>query len=64
MDEKLKPCPFCGGEVTISPGRSDLRWLLCSKGSACAGSGLHTVFTEAGQETAIAAWNRRAGEAQ
>ena len=59
MTTELKPCPFCGCAVTISSGGSDLRWLLCSEGSACAGSGLHTVFKEADQAAAIAAWNRR-----
>lgn len=52
MSDKLKPCPFCGGEAIID-GCDDTPWsVICKK---CAAS---VDFKETEQE-AIDAWNNR-----
>ena len=52
MSDKLKPCPFCGGEAIIE-GCDDTLWsVICKK---CAAS---IDYNETKQE-AIEAWNRR-----
>lgn len=35
MEEcRLKPCPFCGGEVTIAEGGDDLtKWMFVTRGN-------------------------------
>ena len=33
-ERELKPCPFCGGEVTIAQGGSDItRWWFITRGN-------------------------------
>ena len=59
MDE-LKPCPFCGGEPTISAYyNTSTEWYLCSC-SKChisqTGSEYRFLFE------AIKAWNRRTND--
>lgn len=57
----LKPCPFCGGSVSIGISDEGTTGAIeCAKGSSCIGSGLLIGFMKADQETAIAAWNTRA----
>lgn len=52
MSDKLKPCPFCGGEAIVS-GCDDTLWsVICKK---CAAS---IDYNDTKQE-AIIAWNRR-----
>ena len=53
MSEKLKPCPFCGGEAEILQTSGHMFCPLCSD---CDTSGGH-YFTE---EDAARAWNDRA----
>lgn len=53
MSEKLKPCPFCGGEAEILQTSGHMFCPLCSD---CDTSGGH-YFTE---EDAACAWNDRA----
>ena len=55
---ELKPCPFCGGEATISDGGySGEKFLArCRELSCPAASG----FIRKTHDEAIAAWNRRA----
>ena len=56
----LKPCPFCGGSVSIGISDEGTTGAIeCAKGSSCIGSGLLIGFMKADQETAIAAWNDR-----
>ena len=56
-EEKLKPCPFCGGEAVYPEGLTvGGYWITCSKCGIEQGHGYMT------QEEAIAAWNRRATE--
>ena len=58
---ELKPCPFCGGSVSIGISDEGTTGAIeCAKGSSCIGSGLLIGFMKADQETAIAAWNTRA----
>ena len=52
MDNKLKPCPFCGGEAIID-GCDDTLWIvICKECNASIG------YKET-KEEAIEAWNKR-----
>jgi hypothetical protein len=56
---ELKPCPFCGSEVTIKR-ETHIGWIKCTNPhSICIGSGLGFAFISGDEETAIAAWNTR-----
>ena len=60
MSEKLKPCPFCGGEAEPKSsvdtfGHEGFFYVLCRKCYA------RTDHYETGAEV-IEAWNRRANE--
>ena len=58
---ELKPCPFCGGPVSIGTlDEGTTRAIECAKGSSCISSGLLTGFMKPDQDSAIAAWNTRA----
>lgn len=59
MAEELKPCPFCGSEVSIEHD-DGLSFFRCAAGSTCAGSGLIAFCATEQAVTAIAAWNTRA----
>lgn len=63
MSEELKPCPFCGAPVTVSI-KGKLGVIMCPVGTGCVGSGLGNFFNADQQETACAAWNRRAPDAR
>lgn len=59
--EKLKPCPFCGGEAELWRASADRRrsaWIACMGKCAVLITKEHTT-----DDDAIAAWNRRAGMA-
>lgn len=75
MTEKLKPCPFCGGEAetkgrmltSISAGGkkefSVTNWVVRCKNRDCFMSGLRTgAFMDdfLSEDEAIEAWNKRA----
>lgn len=49
--EQLKPCPFCGGEATIT---------LFIKQIAISCTNCSAVVVEKAAQEAIEAWNRRA----
>lgn len=56
----LKPCPFCGSEVTIEDrGDGDLFVILCPEGSPCIGSGFANYGLRSKKAEAITAWNTR-----
>ncbi len=59
MIEKLKPCPFCGGEdislVRICNVNNDFYYVTCCN------CGIFTVDYDKEWDS-IKAWNRRAGE--
>ena len=59
MSEKLKPCPFCGGEVKKFVGPINLTIMfICKK------CGADVCFYDAEHEPkATEAWNRRADNA-
>ena len=60
MAEKLKPCPFCGGEARMVLQHNDdgtwVRYYVC-----CYACGSKTKEYKA-HEIAHRAWNRRAGD--
>lgn len=65
--DKLKPCPFCGGDAEIEHRHSPythwkLKWFIprC-KDTACLGRSCRMFQTE---EAAAKAWNRRAADGQ
>ena len=77
MSEELKPCPFCGGSACLERGFNydydgGDRWYVYSADVACScGCTLHVdnalpkkyVSEEHSLDFAIAAWNRRATDA-
>lgn len=58
MDEKLKPCPFCGGEARMATqeGRPVHHFVSCVN---CLASSNSLIPHGDTKEDAIAAWNRR-----
>ena len=55
MTEKLKPCPFCGGEAEVVKTTKESPWNIGCKNCGC------VLFTHYHvQRLAIEAWNRRA----
>ena len=67
MTEELKPCPFCGAKAIHgshkkgSPGaweNDEDHWIFCASDDCLAHVGMCETKDEA-----IAAWNRRAGDA-
>ena len=57
-EEKLKPCPFCGGEAEIEPEGITAcgYWLKCKK------CGIEQPAPYERVQDAILVWNRRAAE--
>ena len=59
MNDKLKPCPFCGGKAILSESHTvagetfELCFVFCE--SCCAETSLHNT-----KQDAIEAWNSRA----
>lgn len=54
MSEKLKPCPFCGGEVEFYIGVYDICTVTCKN------CGAMTSFTNSlTKDKTIDTWNRR-----
>ena len=58
MQNKLKPCPFCGGEAEVVFGACDYNvYQVC-----CTGANCHAMAGWSDtEEEAIEEWNRRAG---
>lgn len=64
MSEKLKPCPFCGGEAVVECHDEDYGddWIVsCINLDGECEITPHTKFYETKQE-AIEAWNRRSNQ--
>ena len=65
-NEKLKPCPLCGGEAEQDDWRNNEHmfygtgWIGCRK-CRCF---INYTGKDRGKEEAIAAWNRRANDEQ
>jgi len=52
--EKLKPCPFCGGEATIQGSeKGKCCWAMCGGCLSARGGNCAT------EEEAVEAWNKR-----
>lgn len=66
MSEKLKPCPFCGGEATqlfrLTP-EGEERYIYGCCTIKCVGNVLGLRWGFKTDKEAIEAWNRRAGNA-
>ena len=59
---ELKPCPFCGSEVSISDV-NPIGWPEKSYGVYCSTCGTHWETDEGkSRARAVAAWNRRSDE--
>ena len=57
-NEKLKPCPFCGGKAKLLADHGNIKfWVCCKKCIA------DTLIYDSKQE-AIESWNRRADNAK
>ena len=54
---KLKPCPFCGGEASHSEERGEPTIRVNHERGCFLGA-----LTIRGNDEAVEAWNRRAGE--
>lgn len=59
MSAELKPCPYCGCELTIEDRGENLLVFLCPPHSSCIGSGLGTYAMASKRESAIEAFNSR-----
>lgn len=56
--QKLKPCPFCGGDASYLYKQSSTTWyVFCGE---CESSGAESYS----ENDAIAAWNRRAPQCE
>lgn len=59
MMDRLKPCPFCGGEARLRYFKP-LGWVQCKKCGATSAAVSDYYEETDGKEQAVAAWNRRA----
>lgn len=65
MPELIKPCPFCGGEATVTKVPKGLYGaglyvIGCEQDNLCMGNINHFTMLFYTQESAIEHWNRRA----
>ena len=63
MDDKLKPCPFCGGEAGFSTGKngdgSDWHYIECGDCGAMGPYISHASHNIAVKESLAEKWNER-----
>ena len=61
MSDKLKPCPFCGGEAELVEHNEGLvfYFVRCKNENCFAGAADVRHFSK---ETLVEAWNRRAND--
>ena len=58
---KLKPCPFCGGEAELKDfGKEYSKYKIVCDTDGCVNYALSVTYLE--KRLAIATWNKRAGE--
>ena len=57
-EQKLKPCPFCGGEAKICQEKGAYWEVACE--DCYASVGVYNCYEDKGE--AIEAWNKRVGE--
>lgn len=57
----LLPCPFCGSEVSLKPGKEKehIRFIMCPDDSPCRHTGLVQAIDARKLDEGIDAWNRR-----
>ncbi|MBS6941229.1 MAG: Lar family restriction alleviation protein [Slackia piriformis] len=61
MIEELKPCPFCGGEITLTCSDGDgAFYIRCSKCGASTGHVSSRKGVVEAESEAVERWNRRA----
>lgn len=66
IDEKLLPCPFCGGTPVIKEfgGNEEcpdkFLGIVCPPDSTCAGTDIHTMSNQDAREKLTTWWNTRA----
>lgn len=62
----LKPCPFCGAAGSLTKAMADHGgWIAACTGDDCpCNPWVDATPEEGGKAAAIAAWNRRAGDAK
>ena len=58
MKNKLKPCPFCGGEATIKRNLYGDYYIACNNKN-CLCVAFTIIFAR--ESEAIGVWNRRGG---
>ena len=56
VDEKIKPCPFCGGAAIIQRGPFEERFVTCADEKKCGGR-LNPGFWGTTDEQAVHIWN-------
>lgn len=61
MNDKLKPCPFCGGIGTLFVETDEIGYVFVTCAPSDNGCGAAGP-AEITKEEAIEAWNRRTGE--
>jgi Lar family restriction alleviation protein len=62
MTDKLKPCPFCGGEPELKQDFDDKQISVCCDNETCVT--ICETFWHDTREEAIKAWNTRADDWQ
>ena len=58
MTDRLKPCPFCGGEAMALQNDEGYYYAGC-KNAGCRGYVFYTFMHHPSEERAITAWNKR-----
>lgn len=62
IDEKLKPCPFCGNEAEVFGEILEGYGIQCKECGCCTptfNDGIYSQAEEINIPTAVAMWNRR-----
>lgn len=64
MTEKLKPCPFCGGEAHVAEYHgtmipSDYIYFVSCRSINCAGAVQSPGYLAKKKSVAVATWNKR-----
>ena len=56
--EKIKPCPFCGGDTHLTKSIIEGAWEISCDNNKC--KVVVCTYPEKEKKSVIAAWNRRA----
>lgn len=64
MENKLLPCPFCGGKPNIHHDDEEgAYWVICPECGAKTLTHYYSLYNEMAEKYAISVWNRRASPA-